>query len=55
VKWAGFALLAWAVRLWWRPPRPEGRAYEDDSGGDYVFCGLCRDWHPPNNCAGSWP
>lgn len=19
-----------------------------------VFCELCRDWHPPQNCAGEW-
>lgn len=55
MTWAGLALLAWALRMWWRAPRPDGRPFEHEIGGGYVFCELCRDWHPPNNCAGEWP
>jgi hypothetical protein len=47
-------LLA-AVVAWFRAPRPEGRPWEQDLGGPYVFCTLCRDWHPPGNCGGEWP
>jgi hypothetical protein len=49
-----FELIA-AVFAWFRTTRPEGRPWEQDLGGDYVFYTLCRDWHPPNNCAGEWP
>jgi hypothetical protein len=51
----GIGELVAAVIAWWRTPRPEHRSFEQDAGGGYVFCQLCRDWHPPNNCAGEWP
>jgi hypothetical protein len=51
----GFESLIAAIITWWRTPRPPERSFEQDSGGGYVFCQLCRDWHPPNNCAGEWP
>jgi hypothetical protein len=55
VKLTGLLFLVWAIRVWWTMPRPQRRYWEADAGGGYVFCELCRDWHPPNNCAGEWP
>jgi hypothetical protein len=51
----GLGELIALVLSWWRAPRPPSRTWEQDAGGGYVFCQLCRDWHPPANCAGEWP
>jgi hypothetical protein len=37
------------------PVSNRGRPWEQPVNPDTVFCLLCRDWHPPDNCGGEWP
>ncbi|GGI07035.1 hypothetical protein [Egicoccus halophilus] len=44
-----------AVLAWWRRPLTDTSTFQHPVGPHTVFCEFCSDWHPPDNCAGSWP
>jgi hypothetical protein len=48
-------LLGNIVEALLSPLSYKGHPWEQPVTPDTVFCLLCRDWHPPDNCAGDWP